>query len=216
LSDLRALLRAGLEELGLEAPEDAVAGLVTLAELLARWSPRINLTGYKDAEAIVRRLILDAAALWGALRPASRVADLGSGAGIPGFPIAILAPQTRVLLIEARLRRHHFQKAAQRSLGLDNVALLHGRMEELPPEPCDLVVAQAVAPPEQVLRWMLPWASASGRLTIPGSRQAPNPVANGRSAAELGLLDTSVVPYQVPLGGPARTVWVARRAGPSS
>jgi 16S rRNA (guanine527-N7)-methyltransferase len=216
LSDLRALLRAGLEELGLEAPEDAIAGLLALTELLARWSPRINLTGYKDAEAIVRRLILDAAALWAALRPASRVADLGSGAGIPGFPIAILAPQTQVLLVESRLRRHHFQKAVQRELGLGNVVLRRGRIEELPPEPCDLVLAQAVAPPEQVLLWMLPWASSRGLLAIPGARQAPSPLPDGRSAAELGLLEPSVASYQVPLGGAARTLWVARRAGPSS
>jgi 16S rRNA (guanine527-N7)-methyltransferase len=212
------LVRAGLEEIGLGLPEAALDKLLALSDLLARWSPRIDLTGYRDSEAILRHLVLDAVALWAALPvrpPPERVADLGSGAGVPGFPIAILAPQTRVLLVESRLRRHHFQKAVRRELALENTRLLRGRIEELPPEPCDLVLAQAIAAPERALRWMLLWAQPGAFLGIPGSQKAPKPLPAGVSAADLGLLEPAVIAYQVPLGGAARTLWLARRAGPS-
>jgi 16S rRNA (guanine527-N7)-methyltransferase len=210
MSDPLELLRRGLGELGSEVGPDAVERLGAFATLLARWAPRINLTGHRDVEAIAKLLLLDAAALWQALPRVRSVVDLGSGAGVPGLPIAILAPQVGVLLVEARLRRHHFQKAARRELGLENVALRLGRMEELEPEPADLVVAQAVAPPATVLGWMIPWARGGGWLAIPGAEQAPDPLARGDGPAGQ-VEDARVLSYRVPLSARQRSVWLARR-----
>lgn len=213
MSDLKDLVRSGLDEVGLAVSPEAAGKLAAFAVLLARWAPRTNLTGHREPEAILRRLVLDAAALWKALPEAASVVDLGSGAGIPGLPVAILAPEVQVLLVEARLRRHHFQRAARRQLGLENVSLRRGRIESLEPEPAELVVAQAVAAPERVLRWMLPWARAGGWLAIPGSEQAPEPLAEARWASER-VADARIVRYRVPLAGPERTIWLARRPEP--
>ena len=84
--------------------------------------------------------------------------DLGSGAGFPGLPIALLHPERTVTLVESRERRHHFQRAAVRELGIANAVLRLGRAEVLFPEPSSLVMAQAMASPQQVVAWMLPWA----------------------------------------------------------
>lgn len=210
MEELRDLVCDGFHELGLAEDPDTVGKLVDFAGVLARWAPSINLTGHREPEAILRRLVLDAAALWEALPRVASVVDLGSGAGVPGLPIAILAPDVQVLLVEARLRRHHFQRAARRTLGLENVSLRRGRIESLECEPAELVVAQAVAAPQRVLPWMLPWARAGGWLAIPGSERAPDPLAEASS--EL-VVEARVVRYRVPLGGPERTVWLARRAG---
>jgi 16S rRNA (guanine527-N7)-methyltransferase len=169
----------------------------------------MNLSGYRDPETILRRLVLDAAALHAALPEAPSIADLGSGAGIPGLPLALLAPDVPVLLVESRLRRHNFQKAARRELGLENVSLLRGRIEELPPRPAGLVVAQAVAPPSTVVGWMLPWTDPGGWLAIPGAAEALEPLATSRQP---GLEAPELRSYSVPLGGPQRCLWVARRA----
>jgi 16S rRNA (guanine527-N7)-methyltransferase len=210
MSDLPELLRRGLSELGIDAAPDAEERLLAFANLLARWAPRINLTAHRDAEAIARLLLLDAAALWQALPRVGSVVDLGSGAGVPGLPIAILAPGVEVLLVEARLRRHHFQKAARRELGLENVSLRHGRIESLEPEPADLVVAQAVAPPPRVLRWMIPWARPGGWLAIPGSEQAPDPLAGGGGPGGQ-IAEAGVLTYRVPQGVRQRSIWLGRR-----
>lgn len=210
MTDLEHLVRRGLEEtLGAEAAADPVKGLVRFAELLERWAGRINLTGHRDAEAILRRLVLDAVALWRALPGARSVADLGSGAGLPGFPIAILAPETRVLLVEARLRRHHFQRAVRRELALGNVTLQRGRIEELPPDPCDLAIAQAVAAPPIVLNWIRHWARPGGWVAIPGVDESRSPVGD---LPDPDFEEARVVRYRTPLEGRERFVWLARRA----
>jgi 16S rRNA (guanine527-N7)-methyltransferase len=200
----RAVLVQGLAELGLEVATDRVEALLRLAELVEGWGRRINLSGHRTVEGVIRRLVLEAAAL---LREAPRfgsLVDLGSGAGFPGLPIAILRPSVRVTLVEARLRRHHFQRAATRELGLGSVQLLRGRAEELAPQTHAAVVAQAMARPEQALAWMLPWAEPGGLLLLPGSESAP--VVGGD-----GFNVTAVRRYRLPCGGPARTLWIGRR-----
>jgi 16S rRNA (guanine527-N7)-methyltransferase len=97
----RQLVRRGLEELDLTRTELEPLSRVLgqLAELLARWSARMNLTAHGDAEAVVRRLILDAVALDRQLPDVSSMVDLGSGAGFPGLPIALLHPERKVTLV---------------------------------------------------------------------------------------------------------------------
>lgn len=201
------LVRQGLEELGFAGPRlDALSrALGQLAELLARWSARMNLTGHGDAEAVVRRLILDALALDRQLPKVSSMVDLGSGAGFPGLPIALLHPERSVTLVESRERRYHFQRAAVRELGIGNAVLRLGRAEELLPEPHALVMAQAMATPRQAVIWMIPWAEAGGILALPLSPAQPPPGSVEGVGAE------SVSSYTVPLGGPRRSLWLGRK-----
>lgn len=202
---VRALLEAGLRELDL--PADLAPALATLADLLAHWAGRMNLTGHRSPEAIAHRLILDALALAAVLpeQPPSSLADLGSGAGFPGLPLAVLWPEAAVTLVEARERRHHFQRAAARTLGLVNVEPRRGRIEALEPRPHRIVVAQALAQAERAIDWMLPWVAPGGWLALPRS-------AGGEPVPEApGLEPGRSLPYRVPLGGPARVLWIARR-----
>lgn len=202
----RSLLRAGFAELALGVSEAQSEALLRLARLLERWGQRINLSGHRDVESIVGRLILDAAALSAHLPAVASLADLGSGAGFPGLPLAVLRPGCSLLLVEAREKRHHFQRAAIRELGLRNVASLRGRAERLPPRPHAGVIAQAIAQPSQALRWMLPWAEIGGWLGLPGGE---NPPEVGEHPA---VTPTGVITYTVPCGGPRRTLWLGRRA----
>jgi 16S rRNA (guanine527-N7)-methyltransferase len=201
----RAQVLTGFAELSLDASADQFEALLRLAGLLERWGQRINLSGHRDVESIVGRLILDAAALSVHLPPVASLVDLGSGAGFPGLPIAVLRPGCSLLLVEAREKRHHFQRAAVRELGLGNVALLRGRAERLPAQPRAAVIAQAIAEPSQALRWMLPWAEIGGWLALPGGENPPE------IAAHPAVTPGGVVTYTVPCGGPRRTLWLGRR-----
>jgi len=184
---------------------DQVDALLRLASLLERWGQRINLSGHRDLESIVARLILDAAALSTHLPAVPSLVDLGSGAGFPGLPIAVLRPDCSLLLVEAREKRHHFQRAAVRELGLRNVTALRGRAEQLPPEPRASVIAQAIAEPSQALQWMLPWVEIGGWLALPGGESPPE------VAEHPAVIPSGVVSYRVPGGGPSRTLWLGRR-----
>lgn len=199
---VRELIRRGLAELGTPEPDpDVVERLGSLAELVARWTRRVDLTGHRTAQAIARRLVLGALALARAVPDFRTLADLGSGAGFPGLPIAIERADRSVTLVESRERRHHFQLAAIRALGLANARALHGRAEELPAEPHDLVVVQAVGDSEVALGWMLRWARPGGAVVLSRTAQpTPAEVIESWSAHE----------YVIPLGGPRVSLLIGR------
>lgn len=169
----RAILREGLTALDLAASTAQVESLVELTRLLERWAGRVNLTGHRGPEAIAQRLIVESAALLPQLPELASLADLGSGAGFPGLPIAVLRPDWLVTLVEARERKHHFQRAAVRSLRLANALPVHGRAESLAPTLHAAAIAQAVARPERVLGWMLPWVESGGLLLLPCGASPP-------------------------------------------
>ena len=202
---LHEILKTGLAELSLGAPKESIEQLAARAELVADWGSRINLTGHRTREAVARRLILDAAALWAALHAESdSLADLGSGAGFPGLPVAILEPAVEVVLVEARERRHHFQRHVIRELGLLNVRPIRARHEEVDPTPSGAVIAQAVGSPQELLPFMLRWAVPGAVLAVPGGTVPRSTTSNE------ALQSVETLSYQVPLKGPIRTLWVGR------
>jgi len=180
--------------------------LAELATLVKAWAHRINLTGHHTAEAVVRRLILDAAALDTTLPQAiGNLVDVGSGAGFPGLPLAVLHPEREILLVEARERRHHFQRMAIRELRLANVEAWHGRAESLSPSLHDVGIAQAAAAPPDAAALLLPWVRPGGWLLVPGGSHAPS------VGALAGVGSERTVHYRVPLGGPERSLWLGRK-----
>ena len=194
--DPRRLLSSGFDELGVEVTDRQIDALLVLSRLLFRWSKAINLTGHRSVHDVAKRLVLDAAALAVHIPEVSSLADIGSGAGFPGLPIAVLREQTRVILVESRERRHHFQCEAIRALGLENVQARLGRAERLDEADCSAAVAQAVAPKE-ALPLMLHWVGPEGLLLFPGSEQPSAFPRDSRVVLE------RCVEYRVPCGGPA-------------
>jgi 16S rRNA (guanine527-N7)-methyltransferase len=206
-----AFLASGLRELPLTATDQQIQQLVELVELLVHWASRINLTGHRDPLSIAGHLVLDAAALSASLpelAAARSLADLGTGAGFPGLPLAILNPHLQVQLVDARQKRNHFQREARRRLGLSNVEPRLGRVEEIEVAPADVVVAQAMAQPERALTLMAPWASEGGLLILPASESATAP------APPAGWCPPELRVYVVPRTGTSRRIWVMRRSAP--
>jgi 16S rRNA (guanine527-N7)-methyltransferase len=128
------------------------------AELIHLWSRTHNLTGLRSPEAIVRGLFEDSL-LFLPLLPAgaTRVVDIGAGAGIPGVPLHLVDPGRAVVLIEARQKRVSFLRTVKRELGFDDrIAVVEGRAERIVAEGlyaacADVVVARSVGPPAEVM-----------------------------------------------------------------
>lgn len=188
--------------------DSVVRALAELTGILFAWSKKINLTGHSTPEKIASRLIMDALALAKELPAFVSLADLGSGAGFPGLPLAVLFPEREFLLVESRERRVHFQRHAIRELGLKNIRSLRGRAEEIEPEPCDLVIAQAMANFEQVVAWMKPWCKVGGHLVVPCSENQPEEFA-ARDLLDVKRLELRS--YRVPIAEIERKVWIAKR-----
>ena len=198
---LPALLGQALADLGLDLPPDARERLVHLTALVEQWGSRINLTGHQGQAAILSGLVVEALALERVLPPATSLLDLGSGAGFPGLPVAVARPSCAVTLLDARERRHHFQRAAIRTLGLENVTPLLGRAERLEPRAHEVVVAQALAQPAGALELMQRWGAPGGWLGLAVS-EAPDWTPELR--ARFG--EPQIRCYRVPLTERSRTL----------
>ena len=200
-------LERGFSELDPTATSDQILELTRLISLLAQWAARINLTGHRSPIEMAGRLVLDAAALNSAvpeLREARSLADLGSGAGFPGLPLAILNPHLDVYLVDSRLKRNHFQREVRRRLDLSRVSSILGRSDEVDSVACDFVVAQAMAQPEQAIELMRSWVKDGGGLLLPASETASRPnIAGNLEPIELRS-------YRVPLTGVERKLWFVR------
>lgn len=202
-----SLLEHGLTGLGSPADSDTIRQLTDLVMLLDHWAQRINLTGHRDPLSMAQGLVLDAAALSATLPEllaAKSLTDLGSGAGFPGLPLAILHPDLEVRLVDSRLKRNHFQRAVRRELKLTHVQSILGRSDEVEAVASDVVVAQAMTQPEQALELMIPWSRPGGLVVLPASEAAVRPDAPD-AIAEMELRE-----YRVPESGIRRKLWVAR------
>lgn len=202
-----ALIESGLAELTIVASAEQIFKLTRLVSLLSDWAGRMSLTAHRDPLEMAGRLVLDAAALSQCLPEldaADSLADLGSGVGFPGLPIAILRSDLRVYLVESRLKRNHLQRELRRQLDLPEVFPILGRSDEVEVRICDVVVAQAMTQPHEALSLMKAWARPGGTVALPASESAAQP------DLPEGMGPLSLREYVVPGTGRARKCWVAR------
>lgn len=150
-ASLQRQLDDGIAALGQDLPADARARLLDYVELLVRWNAAYNLTAVRDPQQMVTRHLLDSLAVAPYVRGAT-LADLGSGAGLPGLVLAIAAPQRRVTLVDTNGKKCRFQREAVRSLQLDNVEVIHARVEDVHGS-FDCVTARAFASLADMLTW---------------------------------------------------------------
>jgi 16S rRNA (guanine527-N7)-methyltransferase len=162
--DERAALQAGARDLGVALDDAATAALLRLLDELTRWNRAYNLTAITDREQMLTHHLLDSLSVAPFVQ-GSTVADVGTGAGFPGLPLALIAPQRRFVLMDSNGKKQRFVAHAARTLGLANVEPLHARVEEVrPAQPFDTVVARACAALPQLLQWVAPLCSPATRV----------------------------------------------------
>jgi 16S rRNA (guanine527-N7)-methyltransferase len=190
------------------------------AELLADVGVEWGLLGPREVERLWDRHLLNCAAVAELFEPGERVVDIGSGAGLPGLPLAIAKPGVRVVLVESLLRRAEFLRMVVADLGLD-VAVVRGRAEDPTVREgaggCDAVVSRAVASLDKLSRWSLPLLRTGGRMVaIKGERATEELLEHRRVMTKLGATDARVMECGVRYLSPPTTVVVAWRGKPES
>jgi 16S rRNA (guanine527-N7)-methyltransferase len=139
------------ESLGVSLSREDATRLLRLLDELARWNRSYNLTAIKTASAMMTHHLLDSLAINSALT-GTRVADVGTGAGFPGLPLAVVNPARQFTLIDSVAKKLRFVAHAVELLGLENVMPLHSRVESVRVEvPFDSIVARAFAPLPKLL-----------------------------------------------------------------
>jgi len=136
-------LAKGIEELGLELNEAAQQQLLAYGALLMKWNKVYNLTAIRDEAAMIHLHLLDSLAILPHV-PATRIADIGSGGGLPGIPLAICRPQFEVALVETVNKKASFLQQAKIELALANIQVHNTRVELLQPsEPFPAITSRA-------------------------------------------------------------------------
>lgn len=187
------------------------------AELLATAGVERGLIGPRETERLWERHVLNSAAVSELLEPGERVVDIGSGAGLPGIPLAIVRPDLAVTLIEPLLRRATFLSEAVTALALGNVIVVRGRAEDAAVirdhAAMDAVTSRAVASLDKLTRWSLPLLRPGGRmLALKGDRAETEVAEYRRGMTTLGAVDVRVLRCGASYLNPPATVVVAVRS----
>jgi len=199
---------------------DRLESAACYAEMLAGVAVERGLIGPREADRLWERHLLNSAAVAELIEPGVRVVDVGSGAGLPGVPLALARPDLRIVLVEPMLRRTEFLQQVVDELGVQ-IEVVRGRAEEPSVREkvgnADAVVCRAVAPLDRLTRWCLPLLRAGGQLlAIKGERADEEAERHRRVMRSLGADSVKVVKCGGDYLDPPATVVVARRrsAGP--
>jgi len=157
------ILLDGARALALDLDERQVARLVAHLDLLDDWNSRMNLTAIRDRPSQLTKHLLDSLTVLPYLQ-GERIADVGSGAGFPGIPLAIVQPHRHFSLIESTGKKCRFLEHVRDALELKNVEVVQSRAESYKPEVrFDTVIARAVGPLADLVK-------AAGGLVVGGGR----------------------------------------------
>ena len=170
----RSALKRGARALGIELTEQRLEQLLEYLELLYGWRKVAGLTAIPRADA-VRLHLLDSLSILGEVSVAERIADLGTGGGLPGLPIAICVSSAQITLIESRRRRCTFLLETIRHLGLDNCTVLELDAQHLyaSGRRFDAVTARGFLTPRKLLVMAVPLLLPGGRVVFMGGPSLP-------------------------------------------
>lgn len=158
-------LARGLAALEMDVSPQAQENLLAFAVLLGKWNKVYNLTALREEEQVISHHLLDSLAVLPHLGAARRLADIGSGGGLPGIPLAIARPDVHVALVESNQKKSAFQQQARIELGLDNVSVQCERVEGWQPEEkCDVVISRAFSDLAEFVRLSGHLLAAGGAL----------------------------------------------------
>ncbi|PPK78132.1 16S rRNA (guanine527-N7)-methyltransferase [Methylobacter tundripaludum] len=141
----REILVSGIASLNLNVTDEQVDQLLSFIKLIEKWNKAYNLTAIRDREEMARLHILDSLAIVPHIE-GKRVIDIGTGAGLPGIPLAICLPEIDFTLLDSNAKKTRFVQQVVLELKLKNVEVLHSRVENYHPEKTyDAVLTRAFA-----------------------------------------------------------------------
>ncbi|MGW0825443.1 16S rRNA (guanine(527)-N(7))-methyltransferase RsmG [Streptomyces sp. NPDC002845] len=175
---------------------DRFVDVVRYAELLAEAGVQRGLIGPREVPRLWERHLLNCAVLSEVVPEGVTVCDVGSGAGLPGIPLALVREDLKITLLEPLLRRTNFLTEVVELLGLDHVTVVRGRAEEVMGKlpPVHVVTARAVAPLDRLAAWGIPLLRPYGEmLALKGDTAEEELKSAATALSKLGAVETSIL-----------------------
>lgn len=212
-------LREGLGTLKVARADEVAERLVMFAEMVIEANRSTNLIGSESVDAMIGPHLLDSLSVLQHARLASPAVDIGSGAGLPGLPIAIAVPRLRIVLLEPRKKRYEFLNAVVKALALQNVEVMQSTAETAGRggwrERAGTVLIRALAKPPVALELGVPLLSKGGRLLMyEGKIVSPDSMTLAVGDM-LGARLISTTPVSVPSLSAERHLWVFEKISPT-
>lgn len=152
MQEYRAQLERQLAAINVAADSDQIAKLLDYLALLVKWNKAYNLTAVRDPGEMIARHLVDSLSILPWIGD-GRLIDVGSGPGLPGIPLAIMKPDLNVTTLDSNGKKTRFQNQVKLELGLSNLKVIHGRVEQCEDGPFDQIVSRAFASLADMLNW---------------------------------------------------------------
>jgi 16S rRNA (guanine527-N7)-methyltransferase len=192
--DIADLIRKGLEQFPFSADDEFAGKLAAFVAQLARWNKVFNLTSVRVPEDMVVQHLMDSLSV-AAYLPGDQILDVGSGAGLPGIPLAILYPEKNFILLDSNGKKTRFMTQVAIDLDLRNVVVVQERVEQYREQQFDHVLCRAFAPLKIVVEKVAHLVGRRGNVLAMKSKydqdEAPEPGSP--------LQVRRVIPVSVPL-----------------
>lgn len=201
-------LNRGLAELGLSCTADQAAKLLSYIDLLEKWNKVYNLTAISGRNRMLAYHILDSLSVAPFIPERSTCLDVGSGAGLPGIPLAILLPETSWVLLDSNGKKTRFMQQVIATCGLSNVKVVQSRVEDYHAgSHFDVIVSRAYASIADFTRSVDHLWEAGTRLMS----MKTHLTADERLALDETLFELEILPLQVPGISESRSLVTIRR-----
>jgi len=193
--ECREILVSGLESLNLNLSEEQLDKLLGFVRLIEKWNKAYNLTAIRNREEMVRLHLLDSLAMVPFVE-GRRVIDIGTGAGLPGIPLAICLPEIEFTLLDSNAKKTRFVQQAVLELKLKNVIVCHERSENFRPEHAfNAVITRAFASLADIVRLTAHLLAKNGVLL---AMKGQNLEAELAQMAEKFSVKVTIIPIIVP------------------
>lgn len=187
-------LIAGAAAFGIELSATQAAALITLLDELDDWNARMNLTAIRERSQQTTKHLLDSLSIQPYLR-GSRIVDVGTGAGFPGLPLALVNPERDFTLLDSTAKKLKFIDHVAGRLSLPNVRTVHARAESFEPaQRFDTVVSRAVGPIEKFMQWSAHLCVGGGRLLAMKGRYPEDELKKLPSGWKLAAVHRLTIP----------------------
>lgn len=186
------LMKEAANEVGLELTEVQYEQFIKYMRLLQEWNEKINLTAITEDEEVIKKHFIDCIKAFksDAIKNARKIIDVGTGAGFPGLPIAIMNPNVEVTLLDSLNKRINYLNIVIRELGLKNVITIHSRAEDGARKPelrekFDVATSRAVANMAVLSEFCMPYVKKGGYFVALKGPSIDEELNNGSNAIKI-------------------------------
>ena len=190
IEEFKKILLEQSNKIDIKLTEEKIELFYKYMKILLEWNKKINLTAITEEKEIILKHFIDSISINKYIKKEKIVMDIGTGAGFPGIPLKILNFNNKFILVDSLNKRINFLKEVKKELNLNNLELIHSRVEDLAKnleyrENIDIIVSRAVANLRILAEYMIPFLKIGGECICMKGPNIDNEIEESKKAIEI-------------------------------